>query len=99
MTYADQPRSTGAAGSTGNLKQDAESAVSRAGATMQRAKDEISSTAASAGDALHDDLRKLADDVASLKDTVTKLARSVGGEVAGAAEEIGADFAHVVKDE
>ena len=99
MTYSDQARSTGLAGTAGNLKQDAEAAVSRAGATVQRAKDEISQTAASAGDALHDDLRKLAEDVASLKDTVTKLAMSVGGEVADAAEEIGSDFVHVVKDE
>jgi hypothetical protein len=99
MTHADQARSTGGAGASSNLKQDAESAVGRAGATMARAKEEISQSAASAGDALHEDLRKLADDVASLKDTVTKLAKSVGGEVADAAGEIGADFVHVVKDE
>lgn len=90
MTSADKAKSA---------KDEAEETVSRVGATMQRAKEEISQTAASGGEAISDDLRKLSEDVAALRDTVAQLTKSLASEVGSAAEEIGADIGHAVKDE
>jgi ElaB/YqjD/DUF883 family membrane-anchored ribosome-binding protein len=90
MTNADTARSA---------KDEAEATVSRVGATMQRAKDEISQTAATGGEAISGDLRKLSEDVAALRDTVATLTKSLASEVGSAAEEIGADIGHAVKEE
>jgi ElaB/YqjD/DUF883 family membrane-anchored ribosome-binding protein len=80
-------------------KDKAEAAASRIGATMHRAKDDISQTAAAAGGEMSDELRKLSEDIASLRDTVAKLAKSVGGRAAAAAKEIGEEIVEEVEDE
>lgn len=80
-------------------KDKAEATASRIGATVHRAKEEISQSAASARGEMSDEMRKLSEDVASLRETMAKLAKSVGGKVAGAAKEIGEEIVEEVEDE
>ena len=80
-------------------KDKAEATASRIGATMQRAKDDISQDAAAAGGAMSDDMRKLSEDIASLRDTVAKLAKTVASDVGSAAKEIGEEIVEEVEDE
>ena len=83
----------------GSNKQNAKSATGRVGDDVQRAKDNISEAGASARDDIVADLRRLSDDVISLKDTVAVLAKSVTAEVGEAATGLGEDITSAAKDQ
>src|SRR5689334_11816018 len=93
MTAADD---TGPAGSS---QRQAEAAAGRIGDHVQRAKENISDAAAAGRDDIAADLRRLSADVASLKDTVAVLAKTMTAEVGGAATGIGEDIASAAKDQ
>jgi ElaB/YqjD/DUF883 family membrane-anchored ribosome-binding protein len=82
-----------------NLKKEAEATANRVGGEFQRARDQLSQTAAAGRDDIADDLRKLSDDVAQLKDTVAELAKTMASEVGEAATDIGAELASSAKDQ
>src|SRR6266540_3088787 len=84
---------------TASLRRDVETAASRVGEEFQRAKEQISDTAAAGRDDLADDLRKLSEDMSSLKDTVAELAKVFAAEIGEAASGIGAEVASSAKEQ
>jgi BMFP domain-containing protein YqiC len=93
MTVADDK------GPAGSSKRDAKTATGPISDDVQRAKENISDAAATAGDDIAVNLRRLSADVISLKDTVAGLAKTVTAEVGEAATGIGRDVASAAKDQ
>jgi ElaB/YqjD/DUF883 family membrane-anchored ribosome-binding protein len=82
-----------------NLKRDAEVGAGRVGEEFQRAKDQLSQTAAAAREDLAADLRKLTADVSRLTETVGSIAKSVGSQIGEAATDLGSEIASSAKQE
>src|SRR5690348_4257053 len=74
-----------------------DSVTDRVSGEFKRAKDNISQSAASARADVADNLQKLSEDVAQLRDTVSDLAKSVATEVGQAAGGIGGEVASSAK--
>lgn len=79
--------------------QHPDNAAERIGEDVQRAKEHISDAAASARDDITTDLHRLIADIASLRDTVADLAKTVAGEVGQAGASIGGDIKSAAKDQ
>ena len=85
MAYEPKPLSAGVSSPAGTPKE-------RLGQEFEQAKDRIAGAASSAREAAGGDLANIRDDMARLSDTVSKLAKQVGSDIAGVAG-VGADAA------
>jgi hypothetical protein len=79
--------------------KETETAASRIGGEFEQAKQQLSQTAASAREDLAEDLRKLSSDVASLRNTVNQLAKTIAAEIEEAAGNIGSEIASSAKQQ
>ena len=84
-------------GPVGSSKRQTEGSTSPIGDDVQRARENIHGAAASARNDISIELRRLSADVAGLRDTVAKLARTVTAEVAEAATGIGEEITSAAK--
>jgi ElaB/YqjD/DUF883 family membrane-anchored ribosome-binding protein len=66
---------------------------------LQRAKEQLAQTAATARDDVSGDLRRLSDDLVKLKDTVAEIAKTMGSQVGDAASDLGAEIASTAQDQ
>lgn len=77
----------------------AEASIGRIAEDVQRAQQNISGAAASASEEIAVHLNRLSGDIASLRDTVATLAKTVTGQIGEAGASVGEDIKSTAKDQ